>query len=77
MGDVDCNQALERLYTFLDGELDDARRADISEHLDKCAPCLGLSDFERDLRHVVAQSCLEEVPEELRARIAAVIARGE
>jgi mycothiol system anti-sigma-R factor len=66
----DCNDAVERLYHFLDGELDDARRADIQHHLDECLPCLEAFDFEAELRQVIAQKCRDQVPDHLRQRIA-------
>ncbi|MGI9603366.1 MAG: mycothiol system anti-sigma-R factor [Acidimicrobiales bacterium] len=67
----DCNQALHELYEYIDGELDDARRTAIHDHLDKCGQCLDAFDFEEELRKVVAQRCQEKVPESLRQRIAA------
>ncbi len=68
-----CEAALHELYHFLDGELTDERRTQISSHLDDCTTCLGAFDFETELRHVVAQRCRESVPEDLRLRIAALI----
>ena len=52
-----CEDALHELYHFLDGELTDDRRALISTHLDDCSSCLGVFDFEAELRHVVSQRC--------------------
>lgn len=66
----DCNDSLRELYTFLDGELTDDKRATISRHIDECSPCLEAFDFEAELRAVVAKRCHEEVPESLRNRIA-------
>jgi mycothiol system anti-sigma-R factor len=65
----DCDDAVHRLYDFLDGELDDTRRADIRQHLDECMPCLEAFDFEAELRQVIAQKCREQVPDGLRDRI--------
>jgi mycothiol system anti-sigma-R factor len=67
--DIDCNETIERLYHYLDGELTDTRRAEIREHLDECAPCLGAFDFESDLRNVIANRCKDHVPESLRQRV--------
>jgi mycothiol system anti-sigma-R factor len=69
--DSNCEQALAELYTFLDGELTEERRALIGSHLDDCNPCLEVFDFEAELRMVIKQRCREEVPEELRVRIEA------
>jgi mycothiol system anti-sigma-R factor len=68
-----CEQALQSLYHFLDGELNDARRSLISSHLDDCTTCLGAYDFEAELRRVVAERCRESVPDHLRMRIAALL----
>jgi mycothiol system anti-sigma-R factor len=69
----DCDEAVHRLYHFLDGELDDGKRADIKRHLDECLPCLEAFDFEAELRTVIAQKCRDQVPDGLRQRIAEAI----
>ena len=71
--DPNCNDAVERLYHYLDGELDDSRRAQIQRHLDECLPCLEAFDFEAELRQVIARKCRETVPEQLRIRISLAI----
>ena len=68
-----CEETIERLYHFLDGELTDERRAEIQRHLDECSPCLDAYDFEADLRRVIAQKCRDRVPETLIVRVRAVI----
>ena len=67
--DVDCNETVERLYHYLDGELTDERRVEIKRHLDECGPCLEAFDFESDLRKVIANRCKDHVPESLRRRV--------
>ena len=69
----DCDDAVHRLYEFLDGELDDSRREHIQRHLDECLPCLEAFDFEAELRQVIATRCRDQVPESLRLRIAEAI----
>ncbi|MGH9151674.1 MAG: mycothiol system anti-sigma-R factor [Acidimicrobiales bacterium] len=64
-----CADAVERLYHYLDGELDEARMALVKSHLDECLPCLEAFDFEAELRQLVARKCREVVPEALRVRI--------
>jgi mycothiol system anti-sigma-R factor len=66
----DCQDALHTLYDFLDGELTSERRAAIQRHLDDCAPCLHAFDFEMELKIVVKRSCQDQVPDELRKKIA-------
>jgi len=66
---VDCNETIERLYTYLDGELTEERRREIQRHLDDCSPCLDAFDFEAELRVVIASRCKDHVPEALRQRV--------
>lgn len=71
-----CQEALETLYNFLDGELTTERRAAIQRHLDECAPCLEAFDFEAELKVVVARCCRDQVPEGLRHKIEVVLAQA-
>ena len=71
--DANCADAVERLYHFLDGELDETRRSMVAHHLDECLPCLEAFDFEAELRQLIARKCRETVPEQLRVRIALAI----
>jgi len=75
--DVDCNETIERLYTYLDGELTDERRGEIKHHLDDCPPCLDAFDFEAELRQVVADRCKDRVPDSLRQRIHEALLQAE
>ena len=75
--DVDCNETIEILYTYLDGELTDERRIVIKRHLDDCPPCLDAFDFESELRQVIADRCKDRVPETLRQRIHDALVEAE
>lgn len=68
--EVDCEDALHRIYHFLDGALTEERRHSIEVHLDSCGPCVEAFGFEAELRRVVADRCRDHVPEHLRQRIA-------
>jgi mycothiol system anti-sigma-R factor len=65
-----CEDALEELYSYLDGELTTEKRSEIKHHLDDCSPCFEAFDFEAELRIVISKRCRDEVPESLRERIA-------
>lgn len=68
--ETDCRTVLERLYLYLDGELQDAACADIERHLELCVGCLGHAGFERELKQIVGRKCREkDVPEGLMARL--------
>ena len=74
---VDCNETIERLYFFLDGELTEERRTEIRIHLDDCSPCLEAFDFEAELRQVIASRCKDHVPDVLRQRVLEAILEEE
>ena len=69
-GFVGCDETIEKLYFYLDGELTEERRLEITRHLDLCGPCVGAYGFEAELRKLVATRCQDRVPDELRARVA-------
>lgn len=75
--DVDCMEAVRQLYVYLDGELTEERRRDISVHLDECGPCADAAGFESELRAVISSRCKDRVPESLISRVAAAIAAEE
>ena len=70
---MDCEGAIRRIYEYLDGELTPWKRAAIARHLDDCPPCAQGFDFEVELRQVIAFKCRDEVPPELKHRIAVVL----
>jgi anti-sigma factor (TIGR02949 family) len=67
---MNCQEALEHLYEFLDRELtpEDERR--VREHLTACPPCDDRFDVEQAfLRFVEARCRVQGAPPELRRRI--------
>jgi len=66
----DCQEAIHTLYHFLDGELTEDRRLEIQRHLEECSPCLEAFDFEAELKVMIARKCRDQVPSQLRARVA-------
>ena len=65
----DCADFLERIVYFLDNELDEADCSAVRLHLDACNPCLEKYDLQRTVKAVVARSCCEAAPQELRERV--------
>jgi mycothiol system anti-sigma-R factor len=60
---TDCNETLNELYTFLDGELTPSDRQHVQAHLDGCLDCLQAFDFHAELRQVIAEKCRhDEIP---------------
>jgi mycothiol system anti-sigma-R factor len=72
-----CDDILNELYRFLDGEIDAGERSVIESHLRDCAPCLEAFDFETELRRVIASRCAERMPDDLKARILDAIDKAE
>ena len=70
---MDCEKASARMYRYLDGEMTVWRRWKITRHLHRCPPCADGFDFEVEVRQVVAVRCRDDVPPELRRRIAAAL----
>lgn len=70
---MDCDEAVHQLYHYLDGELTEERRREITVHLDRCGFCADAAGFEAELRAVIANRCRDRVPESLMARIAGAI----
>jgi mycothiol system anti-sigma-R factor len=71
----DCENSLHALYSYLDGELTDDRRAVIQHHLDECQPCAEPYDFEAELRIVIRRKCAEQVPDTLVAKVKSALER--
>ncbi len=65
----DCADYLERIVYFIDNELDEADCSVVRAHLDACNPCLEKYDLQRTVKSVIARSCSESAPDELRRRV--------
>ncbi|XVQ84695.1 mycothiol system anti-sigma-R factor [Microbispora siamensis] len=68
--DTPCSEVLDRVYTYLDGELDNDRIAEIRKHLDECGPCLEEYGLEEAVKRLVAKHCgCDPVPQDLRSKV--------
>ena len=65
----DCADFLDQIVYFIDNELDEADCSAVRVHLDSCNPCLEKYDLQRTVKSVVARSCAEVAPDELRQRV--------
>jgi mycothiol system anti-sigma-R factor len=66
---TECADYLEQIVYFIDNELDAADCAAVRAHIDTCNPCLEKYDLQRTVKSVVARSCAEVAPSELRERV--------
>ncbi|HXH23712.1 MAG TPA: mycothiol system anti-sigma-R factor [Vicinamibacterales bacterium] len=72
---IDCEEALRRLFDYLDAELGSEPRRELEQHLERCRTCFSRLEFERRLKAHVRQLGTEQVPAQLRARIRQVLDR--
>jgi mycothiol system anti-sigma-R factor len=68
-----CSEVLDRVYEYLDGELDRQRVHVIKEHLDECGPCLAEYGLEDAVKSIVKRSCSDPAPADLRSKVLARI----
>jgi anti-sigma factor (TIGR02949 family) len=65
-----CERVLERMFEFLDNELDTATGDAIRHHLAACEPCMDRIDVELAVRTLVRRCCGGDVaPSHLRSKI--------
>jgi mycothiol system anti-sigma-R factor len=67
-----CAKCEEVLQPFLDRELSDAEVAEAESHLDNCTYCRKRYRFEEKLRMYVRQAWAEDMPPDLKAKLAAL-----
>lgn len=67
--EVDCGEALARLFEFIDAEIGDLEGDRIRRHLADCEPCLSEYDVADHLKKLVRRSCTDVAPTELHVRI--------
>ncbi len=74
----DCAHVLERVWEFLDNELDSATGDAIRHHLAMCEPCLDRFDVEQAVKSLVHRRCGgDAAPAYLRASIVTRISSSE
>jgi mycothiol system anti-sigma-R factor len=70
---MNCNEAYERRYRYLDQEMTVVRRLRLTFHLRRCPPCADGFAFEQKLRTRIAQGCVDPYPNELHERLVSLI----
>jgi anti-sigma factor (TIGR02949 family) len=67
-----CEQCEQLLQPYLDRELSEEERLEAERHLDQCGYCRKRYRFEVELRRFVRQAVVEEMPPELKVKLAAL-----
>ncbi|HET9871000.1 MAG TPA: mycothiol system anti-sigma-R factor [Propionibacteriaceae bacterium] len=66
----DCEHVLEKVYQFIDHELDTASSDAIRQHLVACEPCLDRFDVEQAVKSLVHKRCGgDQAPNHLREKV--------
>jgi mycothiol system anti-sigma-R factor len=70
MSEMDCDQVLEMVWGYLDGEVDEEEYRDIHKHIKGCGECGPRYEFQRKLMVLVERKCREgPIPVELKQRL--------
>ena len=70
--DDPCEKCEELMQPYLDRALDEAERAEAEEHLAGCGFCRKRYRLEENLRRFVRKACSEEMPPELKEKLASL-----
>jgi anti-sigma factor (TIGR02949 family) len=70
---IDCEEALHRLFDFLDAELDRQTQREMEQHLERCRSCFSRVEFEKRLKVRTMELRAEPVSPELETRIRRVL----
>ena len=74
--EIGCLEALEGLYAYLDGEMEDAdAAAAIEHHLSHCRICYSRIELEKLLAKRIKESAQEEAPDSIRNRLQDIIGK--
>jgi len=70
MSEIDCEQVLQLVWQFLDGEVDETHYHEIEIHITACAACGPRYEFQRRLLALIEMKCREgPVPGALKQRL--------
>ena len=66
---ISCHDAVNQLWKYLDGTVDEADRALVEEHLSRCRRCCGEMEFAHELRRLLAGQAPTAIPAEILRRL--------
>lgn len=71
MTELDCEQVLEQVWNYLDGEMSEVEYLEIRAHVAECEGCGDKYEFQRRLLALIEAKCREgvHVPGELKQRL--------
>ena len=70
MRHIDCEDVLDEVWEFLDGEIEESRYVEIQSHVEECAGCGPRYEFQRALLTIIQIRCTQgPLPESVRRRL--------
>jgi mycothiol system anti-sigma-R factor len=66
---IGCNEALKRMWEYLDETVDPDERVLVEEHLARCRTCCGELEFAKELRRMLAERSPDDLPEGVVRRL--------
>lgn len=71
---ISCEEALQLVHDFIDGELTSVSHAEVEAHFEVCRRCYPHLRLERRFREAVRRACVrEQAPPELRERVLQIV----
>lgn len=74
-GQINCEQVMRVIFTYLDGELETLEERRVAAHLEQCRSCFSRAEFERRLKEHLAALGTHPVPPSLERRIRTMVGR--
>jgi anti-sigma factor (TIGR02949 family) len=72
---IACRDAVERLWSYLDRDIDRAREEELEQHLGLCRHCCGELEFAKQVRTKLADSAQTPLPPTSRERLQKFVQR--
>lgn len=66
---IGCNEAIKRLWEYLDGTVDLDERVLVEEHLTRCRTCCGELEFAKELRRTLGERSRDRLPSDILNRL--------
>ena len=74
---IACRDAVERLWSYLDRDIDRTREEELEQHLGLCRHCCGELEFAKQVRTKLASSADTSLPPTARERLQKFVQRLE
>ena len=70
VNEIDCLEAFDHLYAYLNNEISDpVDLANIEHHLSHCKSCFSRAQMERELNQRIKETGKSEIPTTLKTRL--------